>query len=180
MDIELIVTALNDDKIGILPTDTVYGVVGRLFSEAAVKRIFEAKQRNKAKRVGTVLIADISQIENIVPPLVAEKASKYWPGPVSVVLSLGDELTYAHKGNGTLAFRIPSSPELIELLKRTGPLATSSANLEGQPPATTVEQAKRYFGDTVDFYVDGGDLSSQRPSRIIELLANDSEQEIRN
>ncbi len=179
MNIEQLAKALNDDKVGVIPTDTVYGVVGRLFSEIAVRRIYEAKRHDPSRRVGTILIADISQIKDIVSPEMLQYASRYWPGPVSVVLPLPDSLRYAHGGNNTLAFRIPDVPELIELLQHTGPLATSSANLSGQPPAMTIQQAKNYFGDRVDFYIDGGDLSDRQPSRIVELCPDGSEEEVR-
>jgi L-threonylcarbamoyladenylate synthase len=129
--------------------------------------------------VGTILFAAVSQLIAFTSPDLVERASHYWPGPTSVVLPLDKRLTYAHKGHGTLAFRIPDSPELVTLLQRTGPLATSSANPEGQSPPVTLAQAKEYFGDRVDFYVDGGDLSDRRPSRIIELLPDGSEKEIR-
>lgn len=175
-----IVNILQNDGIGVLPTDTVYGVVGRLFSEVAVQRIYKAKRHDPSRRVGTILIADISQIKNIVSPVLLQHASRYWPGPVSVVLPLHDRLRYAHGGNNTLAFRIPNAPELIELLQHTGPMATSSANLSGQPPAITIQQAKKYFGNNVDFYSDGGDLSGRQPSRIVELGLDGSEQEVRS
>lgn len=174
-----IIKVLQNNGVGVIPTDTVYGVVGRLLSPIAVQRIYEIKRRDPSKRVGTILIADITQIETFVPFKVAEKANQYWPGAVSVVLQLSDKLTYAHKGHNTLAFRIPKLPGLITLLKQTGPLATSSANTEGQPPATTLAQAKAYFGEQPDFYVDGGDLSSHKPSRIIEILADGTEKQIR-
>lgn len=174
-----IVNILQNDGIGVLPTDTVYGVVGRLFSEVAVRRIYKVKRHDPSRRIGTILIADISQIKDIVSFERLQHASRYWPGPVSVVLPLPDHLHYAHSGNNTLAFRIPNVPELIELLQHTGPLATSSANLSGQPPAMTIQQAKKYFGNNVDFYSDGGDLFGRRPSRIVELGPDGSEQEVR-
>ncbi len=178
MDIELIARTLKDDKVGILPTDTVYGVVGRLMSKAAVRRIYEIKQRSFNKPVGTILIASVSQIDEIVELDILRRAQVYWPGPVSIILPVVG-LEYAHAGFGSLPFRIPSSPELIELLKQTGPLATSSANIEGQPTATTLAQTKDYFDDQLDFYEDGGDLSGRKPSRIIEILPDGSEKQIR-
>ncbi len=178
MNIELIARALKNDQVGILPTDTVYGVVGRLFSEKAVQRMYEIKQRSLDKPVGTILIAGISQLTDLVDLEMLRRAHVYWPGPVSVILTVAG-LAYAHAGIGSLPFRIPDSPSLIELLKQTGPLATSSANIEGQPPATTLAQAREYFGNQPDFYDDGGDLSDRKPSKIIVLRPDGTEEEIR-
>jgi L-threonylcarbamoyladenylate synthase len=70
----------------------------------------------------------------------------------------------------SLAIRLPADKDLQELLKRTGPLLTSSANLPGESPATNIAEARQYFGDKVDFYIDGGDLSNRQPSTIIRII----------
>lgn len=175
-----IIEVLKNDGVGVIATDTVYGVVACLASPIAVKRIYQVKHRNPQKPVGTVLIASVDQLRGIVDEKFLDRASKYWPGPVSVVLSVNDTLEYAHKGLDSLPFRIPADERLVALLQQTGPLATSSANLESHPPATTIEQAKEYFGDSVDFYKDGGDLSGNSPSRIIRILNDSSVEEIRS
>lgn len=74
----------------------------------------------------------------------------------------------------SLAVRIPADQELRALIKQTGLLASSSANLQEQPPATTTVEARAYFGDTVPLYVDGGDLSGRTPSRIIQINSDGS------
>lgn len=175
-----ITEVLNNDGVGVLATDTVYGVVARLLSPVAVQRIYEVKHSDTQRPVGTVLIANTDQLRDIVSDEYIDKASQYWPGPTSVILPVSDELEYAHKGFGSLPFRVPADPELVNLLEQTGPLATSSANLPSQPPAINVDQAKEYFGDTVDFYEDGGDLSDSVPSKIIKILDNGEIQEIRS
>ncbi len=95
---------------------------------------------------------------------------QYWPGAVSVIIPCGSELEYLHEGKNSLAVRIPDFPELLELLASTGPLLTSSANHPGEPPANNVDEAKRYFSDKPDFYVDGGDLSGRAPSTVIRVV----------
>ncbi len=70
----------------------------------------------------------------------------------------------------SLAVRVPDDKSLQALLKQSGPVLTSSANQPGQEPATNIEQAKQYFGDQVDFYEDGGDLSGRQPSTVIRVL----------
>lgn len=173
-----IVEILQNDGVGVIATDTVYGVVARLLSPAAVERIYEVKHSDAKRPVGTILIASADQLRGIVDSQYIERASGFWPGPVSVILPVNG-LDYAHKGLGSLPFRIPTDDDLVALLEKTGPLATSSANLSQQPTATTIAQAKEYFGDSVDFYRDGGDLSDRVASRIIKILDNGELQEIR-
>ncbi len=162
-----------------MATDTVYGIVARLLSPTAVEKLYRIKHGDISRPVGTVLVASTDQLRGIVDSQYIEKASAFWPGPVSVILPVND-LDYAHNGLGSLPFRIPADDNLIAILEQTGPLATSSANLPQQPTATTIEQAKRYFGDAVDFYQDSGDLSNRTESKIIKILDNGDIQGIRS
>lgn len=160
---------LNADDICVIPTDTVYGVVGKLSSKQAVARIYEVKQRDPQKPVGTILAASLEQVADITTSPALDVAAQYWPGPVSVILPASDEYEYAHKGEMSFAVRIPDDESLRALLEQTGPLASSSANVQAEPPATTIEEAKAYFGSAVPLYIDGGDLSSRAPSKIIRI-----------
>lgn len=155
--------------IGIIPTDTVYGVVARVADQAAVQRLYALKHRED--KPGTVIAASVEQLEQLgLKHRYLKAVEQYWPGALSVVIPCGSELQYLHQGKLSLAVRIPSHKELQELLEQTGPLLTSSANHPGEPTSTTVAQAKQYFGDGVDFYIDGGDLSSHQPSTIIRIV----------
>lgn len=165
-----VVEMLKNGGIGVIPTDTVYGIVAPLLNQAAVERIYDAKGRDSQKPVGTILIADSEQIEEYVEPGYLLAAEVYWPGPVSVILELGTRFSYAHRGKQSLPFRVPDNTSLQNLLKQTGPLASTSANLAGQPPATTMQDALSTFRANVDFYVEGGDLSGNKPSKIIEIV----------
>ncbi len=162
-----VIELLKNGAVGVIPTDTVYGVVAPLFNQEAIERIYELKGRENTKRIGTTLIADINQIDGHVHPNHLLRAQDFWPGPVSVELGIVKGLEYAHQGHWTLAFRLPDSPRLQDLVAQTGPLSTSSANHAGRAPAETVEEAMGYFRQGVDFYVDGGNLSNRRPSAIL-------------
>jgi len=164
-----VVVLLKNGAIGVIPTDTVYGVVTPLFQESSVARIYTLKGRDQNKPVGTILISDPLQISRVTDQDSLTKAQQYWPGPVSVVLPVSHELSYSHKGLNSLAFRIPNDQALQNLVAKTGPLATSSANPAGQQPANTIEEAQSYFGNEVDFYVDGGDLSYSKASKIVRF-----------
>lgn len=174
-----VITLLQNGAIGVIPTDTVYGVVARLFDEVAVSRIYDVKAHSPTRAVGTILIGDPGQLDDLVPKELVMLAQSYWPGPTSVVLPVNDALHYAHRGLCSLPFRHSNSMALNDIVRQTGPLATSSANLSGQPVATTLQEAIDYFGNTVDFYVDGGDCSAKNASRIISIDKDGNEHVIR-
>ncbi len=156
--------------VGVLPTDTVYGLVARASDPAAVGRLYAAK--NREHKPGTVIAASIDQLESLgLKRRYMTAVSQFWPGAVSVIIPCATaELDYLHQGKQSLAVRIPASSELRKLLEQTCPLLTSSANHPGQPTAVTVDQARQVFGDEVDFYIDGGDLSDHQASTIIRVI----------
>ncbi len=156
--------------VGVIPTDTVYGVVARATDIEAVSRLYQLKTREN--KPGTIIAADIDQLENLgLKRRYLKAVEQFWPGALSVIIPAADPaLSYLHQGQQTLAVRIPDHLALQKLLQKTGPLVTSSANHPGKPTAVTVDQAKDYFGDRVDFYIDGGDLSDRQPSTIIRIV----------
>lgn len=171
MDSEKIARQLQaNGAIGIIPTDTIYGVVARAADEAAVERLYRLKRRES--KPGTLIAANIGQLEKLgLKRRYLTAVRQYWPGAISVIIPCADpSLAYLHRGKMSLAVRLPDKKELQELLAGTGPLLTSSANQPGEPPANTVKEAKQYFGDQVDFYVDGDDLSANQPSTIIRIV----------
>jgi len=155
--------------VGVLPTDTVYGLVARASDQVAVKRLYDLKFREG--KPGTIVAASIEQLSDLgLKPRYLKAVEQFWPGAVSVIIPCGPELSYLHEGKFSLAVRIPDKKELLNLLTKTGPLLTSSANHPNESTAITVDQAKNYFKDGVDFYIDGGDLSDHQPSTIIRIV----------
>lgn len=160
---------LNDGKVGVIPTDTVYGLVARAADQQAVKQLYELKDRES--KPGTIIAASVDQLVELgIPRRYLKAVEQYWPNPLSVVVPIGFELAYLHLGKRSLAVRIPSDETLLSMLMQTGPLLTSSANEPGQPTAVTIGKAEQYFDEAVDFYVDGGDLSNREPSTIIRIV----------
>jgi tRNA threonylcarbamoyl adenosine modification protein (Sua5/YciO/YrdC/YwlC family) len=159
-----------EGAIGVIPTDTVYGVVAKASDQAAVARLYELKKREQ--KPGTLIAASIEQLEELgLKHRYLKAVEQFWPGAVSVVIPAANpELKYLHQGKMSLAVRIPDQKDLLNVLRKTGPLVTSSANQPGEPTATSIKQAKDYFDDRVDFYIDAGDLSHQQPSTIIRIL----------
>ena len=107
--------------------------------------------------------------------LKVENIKKFWPGPVSVILPCPlKKFEYLHRGQNTLAFRLPKKKALIKILKKTGPLVAPSANPENLLPAQNIKEAKKYFGGNVDFYLKGTG-SKNKPSTIIKIIGNNTE-----
>ena len=158
-------------KIGVIPTDTIYGVAAAAFSKKAVTRAYKILKRNP-KKPFIVLIGSIEDLAlfNIkLDGTTRDILETLWPGKVSVVLPVKTrKFEYLHRGTETLAFRLPKKKGLADLLKKTGPLISTSANSEGAKPAETAAEAKKYFGDSIDFYIDGGKMKSF-PSTLVEI-----------
>jgi len=156
--------------IGVMLTDTVYGVVARAANQSAVARLYELKKRDA--KPGTLIAANLEQLEELgFKHRYLKAVEQFWPGAVSVIIPAADpKLAYLHQSKMSLAVRIPDNKDLQNLLQQTGPLLTSSANQPAAPPATTIEQAQKYFGKEVDFYIDGGDVSGRQPSTIIRII----------
>ena len=157
MNTKEVIKILKSSGVGVIPTDTLYGLVGNAFSKEAVKRIYKIKGREKNKKL-IILISSLKDLEKFeikVNSVQHSVLNKFWPGKVSIIL----------KGK---AFRLPNKKSLIEILKKTGPLVAPSANPSGLQPAMTIKEAKEYFGDNVDFYLAGGKLKSE-PSTLIKI-----------
>ncbi len=164
-----LVELLNKGAIGVIPTDTVYGLVCKAGERAAVERLYGLKAREN--KPGTVIAASIEQIAELgIPRRYVKAVEQFWPNPISVIVASTPELAYLDLGKMSLAVRIPNDKELSSLLNKTGPLLTSSANLPGEPEANNVKKAQNYFKESVDFYVDGGDLSDRQPSTLIRVV----------
>ncbi len=168
---------IKKDGVGVLPTDTLYGIVGSAFSKRVVERIYALKGRN-TKKPFIVLIHSILDLKKFgikIAPAQKKILDSVWPGPVSVILPCPQKkFEYLHRGTKSLAFRLPKNRMLREILKKTGPIVAPSANPEGLPPAATVAEARKYFGGSVDFYLAGG-RKVGKPSKIISLLGPESE-----
>jgi L-threonylcarbamoyladenylate synthase len=174
MERKQIIEILKTGGIGVMPTDTLYGLVGQALSREAVERIYKARKRSPDKPL-IILISTPEDLELFGIPIdkgPGRVAQRFWPGKVSVIVSCDKpEFEYLHRGTKTLAFRLPEKKELVELLTETGPLVAPSANLEGEMPSLTIEEAKRYFRESVDFYVDEGLIQSE-PSSIIQVTGH--------
>ena len=163
------VSHLQAAKVAIIPTDTVYGI-GALASDArAVAQVLAAKGRGR-QMPPPVLVSDISQLDGVVAniPTPARAPTLILPAHPDLSWDLGET-------GGTVAVRQPNYPLTLQLLSQTGPLAVTSANLTGQPPATDATQARTYFGPQIDsgeiYLLDDGATPGPVPSTIVSFAA---------
>jgi L-threonylcarbamoyladenylate synthase len=166
-----IVETLKSGGIGVLPTDTMYGIVGSALNKKTVTEIYHLRYRAFHKPL-IVLISSLEDLKLLgIKTTLAHKQilEQVWPGPVSVILPcFQKKFEYLTRGTKTIAVRLPKDNFLIDILKQTGPLVAPSANLSAQPPAKTIKEAKKYFGNQIDFYYGGG-KKSVMPSTLIEI-----------
>ncbi|HEU5187553.1 MAG TPA: L-threonylcarbamoyladenylate synthase [Candidatus Saccharimonadales bacterium] len=162
------IAILRSGGIGVLPTDTLYGIVACAADSRAVARLYRLKSRER--KPGTIIAANVEQfIELGVDEKYLRRVEQWWPNSLSIETPLGPELSYLHQGTDRQGLRVVPDARVRALLEQTGPLLTSSANLPGEQPANTVQEAYTYFGDLVDFYVDGGDRSGFSPSTLARI-----------
>ena len=155
----------------VLPTDTVYGIAADAFNPAAVAKLLEAKGRGR-QSPPPVMVADMSAVGALaahVPEAVEQLAAAFWPGPLTIVLPAQPSLSWdLGDTGGTVALRIPDQGVTLEILRETGPLAVSSANTHGDPPATTAQAADDMLGDHLAAILDGGEAGSGVASTIVD------------
>ena len=151
--------AIGRGELVVIPTDTVYGVAADAFNPEAVQRLLDAKGRTR-QAPPPVLVPGIPTLDALaeeVPAEVRALVATFWPGALTVILPARNSLVWdLGETGGTVALRMPADPIALELLSETGPLAVSSANLSGEPAATTAAEAERMLGSTVSLYLDGG------------------------
>ncbi|MFZ5982595.1 MAG: L-threonylcarbamoyladenylate synthase [Patescibacteria group bacterium] len=162
---------LQSGKIGIIPTDTIYGISAQAFREDLIEKIYTLKKRDRRKPF-IFLISQISDLEKFGIKIGGSKKrvlEDFWPGKVSIVFSCSaPNLKYLHRGVGSLAFRLPKNQNLLALLKKTGPLVSTSVNQEGRNPAENFQEIEEYFGNELDFCLDAGDLKGH-PSTVLDF-----------
>lgn len=164
--------AVKSGRLVVMPTDTVYGIGADAFDGQAVASLLSAKGRGRDMPVG-VLVGSWHTIDGLVlsvPQSARELVRAFWPGALSLVVRQAPSLQWdLGDARGTVMLRMPLHPVAIELLREVGPMAVSSANVSGQPAATTAEAAQRQLGDLVQVYLDAGPSEQQAASTIVDL-----------
>lgn len=163
--------ALARGRLLVVPTDTVYGIGCDAANPDAVAAVLAAKGRGR-QMPPPVLVASIDALDSLcveVPDYARSLARAFWPGGLTLILRARPDLGWdLGETGGTIGVRMPDQAALLALLADVGPMAVTSANLTGHPPATSVHQAVDYFGDSVSLYLDAGPTASSTASSIVD------------
>ena len=164
--------ALGKGELAVIPTDTVYGLAADAFTPDAVTALLAAKGRGRqmpppvlvgSRRAAFALVEDVSSS-------ASDLIDEFWPGGLTLVFRSSRSLVWdLGETKGTVAVRMPLHAVALDLLKETGPLAVSSANLSGSPPAVTAADAESQLGDAVSVSLDGGPCPGEIASTIVDV-----------
>lgn len=163
--------AVSNGKLIVMPTDTVYGIGAGAFTPAAVADLLAAKGRGRDMPVpvlvgSTATLAGVAVLDDTVTAF----ADAFWPGGLTLVCRQQPSLKWdLGDTGGTVAVRMPDHDVAVEVLNQTGPLAVSSANLSGKPPARTAKEARDQLGESVAVYLEAGPSQTGVPSTIVDV-----------
>ena len=170
--IEAASLAVRRGELVVLPTDTVYGVGADAFDPAAVRRLLKAKGRGR-EMPPPVLVSAATTLDALavgIPGYARALVEHFWPGPLTLVCTQQSSLQWdLGDTRGTVAVRMPDHELVLEILERTGPLAVSSANITGRPPAADADAAEEMLGEDVSVIIDGGPARGDQPSTIVDV-----------
>ncbi len=171
-DIKKAVSILKKGGLVIIPTETVYGMIADPFNKKAIKKIYDIKLRDEKKPLQILIssIGDVKRFASKAPKKAIEMAKEIWPGPLTLVLkkkkSVPDTVTAGFK---TIGLRMPDHEIALAIIREFGyPIAATSANISGKPPAITAGQAKKYFPKGVDLFIDGGKCKIGKASVVVD------------
>ena len=169
------VAALRRGQLAVLPTDTVYGIAADAFSPPAVDKLLAAKGRGRDMPV-PVLVGSWRGLDGLaehVTPSMRSLVEAFWPGGLTLIVRAAPSLAWdLGETRGTVAVRMPLHPVTLAVLTETGPLAVSSANRTGLPPATTAQQALDQLGTSVAVYLEAGSTGDAVASTIVDLTGD--------
>ena len=169
--VERVLAALRGGEVIAVPTETLWGLSADPFSRPATERLNALKERAAGKPV-LVLIGgwdDLDRLGVIAAGPIRKALDRLWPAPVTVILPVTHPFA-ASSGAPGLAVRMPDHDLLRHLLARTGPLASTSANREGEAPAASADEIERWFGDRLALILEGDIRSGSQPSTLVDAL----------
>ena len=170
-----IVSLKKGNVIG-LPTETVYGIGADPFSQTAVDKIFSLKERSEKKPL-SILISSFHEIQELnVTTSIPDVVELYWPGPLTIIVETSNDFAngVGTKEPSSIGVRVPENELAINLLKQTGPLAVTSANISGEEDFTSDEQVRAAFGDEISHYLSGESLHGNG-STVVDLRVDGGE-----
>jgi L-threonylcarbamoyladenylate synthase len=164
------VDVLNHSGLVAFPTDTVYGIGAAIFDQESVRRLYVVKGRNTTKAIA-VLLSDPDELEQLTPTLGtsgSRLAQAFWPGPLTLVVPKRPNLPEMLSPLETIGVRIPDHPVALALLRLTGPLAVTSANLSGAANTLTAQEVYDQLNGRIHLILDGGKTKGHLPSTVVD------------
>lgn len=164
------VEILNNGGVVAFPTDTVYGLGALAFDENAVGALYEIKERGIEKAI-PVLIGDITQLSRVatdIPEMAHRLAQHFWPGPLTMILPRSPFIPDAVTSLPTVGVRIPNLASAQALLRLTGPMAVTSANISGHSSSSTVFGVQTQLNGRIQLILDGGLTPGGIPSTLVD------------
>ena len=155
-----------------VPTDTVYGLGADAFNAEAVQKLYTLKGRPDGKPIPLMLgaVADVEQVAQNLPSFFFHLTERFWPGGLTIIVEAKNLLPIVTAGGNTVGIRIPNHPVLLQILREFGgPMAITSANLSGEPPATSVQELGAELAAKIDSVVDGGPTPGPVPSTVYDI-----------
>jgi L-threonylcarbamoyladenylate synthase len=152
------------------PTDTVYGLGAMLFNSQAVEQLYLVKGREAAKAIAVLVgrEADLPQVAQELDQVASRLARRFWPGPLTLVVPAHPRLPPNLSPLPTVGVRMPDHPVALKLLRRTGPLAVTSANLSGEPSACSAGEVYAQLSGRIPLILDGGQTPGGKPSTVVD------------
>lgn len=168
--VDLAVEVLNAGGLVAFPTDTVYGLAALAFEPVCIERIFEAKGRDTTKAIPILVgtLEQLSQVALMLTPAADKLAQRFWPGALTLVVPRHTSLPDVLSPIPTVGVRMPAHPYALELLRRAGPLAVTSANLSGQDNPRTAQDVLAQLDGRIALVVDGGAAPGGVPSTVVD------------
>ncbi|HVM71806.1 MAG TPA: L-threonylcarbamoyladenylate synthase [Anaerolineales bacterium] len=166
---------LNAGGLVAFPTDTVYGVGALAFDEAAVKRIYAAKDRPVEKAIPVLIgkLDDLAKVTREAPEMAKRLAERFWPGPLTLVVPKHPDLPETVSAAPTVGVRVPDHRVARELLSAAGPMAVTSANISGQPSPSTAQEVFAQLGGRIALIIDGGKTPGGVPSTVVDCCGSE-------
>ncbi len=166
------VQCLKSGGIIAIPTDTVYGLGADPFNADAVQKLYTIKGRPDGKPIPLVLssVADVHRVARNLPNFFFHLTDRFWPGGLTIIVEAKELLPVLTAGGNTVGLRIPDNPILLQILQEFGgPAAITSANLSGEPPATSPQEIGETLASRIDLIVDGGKTPGPIPSTVYDI-----------
>jgi L-threonylcarbamoyladenylate synthase len=166
---------INKGSLVAFPTDTVYGVGAKAFDPQAIDRLYKVKGRDTSKAIPILVgeIAALAQVTSNIGPTARRLAENFWPGPLTLVVPRHPSLPPNLSPLPTIGVRMPDYQHTLDLLKRTGPLAVTSANLSGEANTTTAQEVFGQLKGRIPLILDGGKTPGGLPSTVVDCTGHE-------